>query len=99
MNESKEKCGEISRLQEKLADTELLLFAVVRGRLVLPIGVRLGKTEKEISEKTFETIERISEKVDRGRMRELMALISKESEDESGDGRTDSTPLEESSGS
>jgi hypothetical protein len=98
MNESKEHCGEISRLEEKLADTELLLFAVVRGRLVLPIGVRLGKTEKEISEKTFETIERISEKVDRGRMRELMALISRESEDESGDGRTDSTPLEVSSG-
>ena len=98
MNESKEKCGEISRLQEKLADTELLLFAVVRNRLILPIGLRLGKTQKEISEKTFETIERISEKVDRERMRELMELSNKESEDESGDGCNDSAPLEESSG-
>lgn len=74
MNESKENCGEISRLQEKLADTELLLFAVVRFILVLPIGVRLKKSEQEISEKTFETIERISEKVDKARMRELMNL-------------------------
>ena len=74
MNESKENRGEISRFQKKLADTELLLFAVVRFIWVLPIGVRLKKTEQEISEKTFETIERISRKVDKERMRELMNL-------------------------
>lgn len=41
---------------------------------MLPIGVRLKKTEQEIPEKTFETIERISSKVDKERMRELMNL-------------------------
>ncbi len=70
-----EKCDELARLQEKLTDTELLLFAVVRNSLILPLGLQLGKTQKEISEKTLETICEISNKVDRERMRELMALI------------------------
>lgn len=98
MNECKEKCGEVARLEKKLADTELLLFAVVRFILVLPIGVRLKKTEQEISEKTFETIERISRKVDKERMRQLMALVNKESEVRNKDGCDYSAPMEESSG-
>lgn len=58
----------------KVEYLETLLFATVRNLAILPIGQKLGKTQKEITEKTFETIEEIKKKVDIPQMRSLMRL-------------------------
>ena len=58
----------------KVQYLETLLFATVRNLAILPIGQKLGKTQKEITEKTFETIEEIKKKVDIPQMRSLMHL-------------------------
>lgn len=58
----------------KVQYLETLLFATVRNLAILPIGQKLGKTQKEITEKTFETIEEIKKKVDIPQMRSLMRL-------------------------
>ena len=68
-------------LERKLEEAQLLLFAVVRNTAVLPLGVKLGKTEKEISEKTFETIVEIKKTVDYAKTRKCMELADRRDED------------------
>lgn len=67
------QCDEC-HLNAKVEELELLLFAVVRNRAIAPIGYRMGKTEAEITAKTYETLEAIKMIVDRQKMRELMKL-------------------------
>lgn len=82
MSKSKCKnCRKVARLERKLEETQLLLFAVVRNTAVLPLGVKLGKTEKEISEKTFETIVEIKKTVDYAKTRKCMELADWRDED------------------
>lgn len=75
-------CRKVKRLEKKLEEARLLLFAAVRNTSVLPLGVRLGKTEKEISEKTFETIVEMRRTVDYAKTRKCMLLASWEDENE-----------------
>lgn len=83
MSKSKCKtCRKVTRLERKLEEAQLLLFAVVRNTAVLPLGVKLGKTEKEISEKTFETIVEIKKTVDYEKTRRCMELADSRDEDE-----------------
>ena len=81
MSKSKCKnCGKVARLERKLEEAQLLLFAAVRTA-VLPLGVKLGKTEKEISEKTFETIVEMKKTVDYAKTRKCMELADWRDED------------------
>jgi hypothetical protein len=57
--------------EEKL---KLMLFMVVRNSKVLPVGMKLNKTEKEISDKTKETIEEIEKMINFEKARELYDL-------------------------
>ena len=82
MSKSKcKKCRKVARLERKLEEAQLLLFAVVRNTAVLPLGVKLGKPEKEISEKTFETIVEIKKTVDYAKTRKCMELADWRDED------------------
>lgn len=47
--------------EEKL---KLMLFMVVRNSKVLPIGMKLNKTEKEITDMTKETIKELEKMID-----------------------------------
>lgn len=81
MSKSKCKnCRKVARLERKLEEAQLLLFAAVRTA-VLPLGVKLGKTEKEISEKTFETIVEMKKTVDYVKTRKCMELADWRDED------------------
>lgn len=65
---------EVNNLREKIAELELLLFAVVRNRAVAPAFHRLGKSEAEITAMTLETIESLKLLIDYPKVRELMKL-------------------------
>ena len=81
MSKSKCKnCRKVARLERKLEEAQLLLFAAVRTA-VLPLGVKLGKNEKEISEKTFETIVEMKKTVDYAKTRKCMELADWTDED------------------
>lgn len=68
---------EVERLQRKMERLEVVLFAVVRNNAVLPLGLRLGKSEEEISRMTLATIDSIAKKINYKKMRELIALARK----------------------
>ncbi len=52
----------LDKEREENQRLRLMLFAYVRNSAVLPVGLRLKKTEQEITDKTFETIE-VAEKM------------------------------------
>lgn len=82
MSKSKCKtCRKVARLERKLEEAQILLFAAVRNTAVLPLGVKLGKTEKEISEKTFEIIVEMRNTVDYEKTRKCMMLADWGNED------------------
>lgn len=86
MSKSKCKnCRKVARLERKLDEAYILLFATVRNTAVLPLGVKLGKTEKEISDKTFETIAELKKTVDYNKTRRCMALAESWEEDDEED--------------
>lgn len=74
MSNKCKNCRKVARLERKLEEAYILLFAVVRNSAVLPIGIKLGKTEKEISDKTFETIAEMRNTVDYKKTRRCMEL-------------------------
>lgn len=61
-------------IQAKLRADELeaALFTVVRNSMVMPVGLRLGKSEREIAEMTFATIEEIKKAIDYEAVKKLM---------------------------
>ena len=67
-------CRKVARLERKLEEAYILLFVAIRTTAVLPIGAKLGKTDKEISDKTFETIAEMKNTVDYCKTRRLMEL-------------------------
>lgn len=75
-------CRRVIRLERELGEAQLLLFAAVRNTTVLPLGLKLGKTEKEISEKTFETIVEMKKAVDYAKMRKCMKLANRRDKDD-----------------
>ena len=54
--------------------TKLMLFMVVRNSQVLPAGIKLHKTEKEITDKTKETIKELENMINFERAKELYEL-------------------------
>ena len=77
MSKTKSKnCKKTAKLERKLEEAYILLFAAIRNIAVLPLGVKLGKTEKEISEKTFETIVEMKKTVDYAKTRKCMDLAT-----------------------
>ena len=78
-------CRKVRRLERELGEAQLLLFAAVRNSAVLPLGIKLGKTEREISEKTFETIAEMKKIVDYAKMRKCMMLADRRKENAESD--------------
>lgn len=61
-------------IQAKLRADELeaALFTVVQNSMVMPVGLRLGKSKREITEMTFATIEEIKKAIDYDAVKKLM---------------------------
>ena len=57
--------------EEKL---RLMLFMVVRNSQVLPTGMKLNKTEKEITDMTKQTIKELEKMINFDKARELYEL-------------------------
>ena len=64
--------SENAELTSKYRQLELALFTVVRNFKVLPVGLRLGKTKKEITDMTLETIEKIKQSINYNAVEELI---------------------------
>ena len=75
----------IEALRSRVAELEVLLFAFVWNRTTYPLGRSLGKSEREIAEKTFETVAAASDMVDMARMREIMEKYRKDTKNEGSD--------------
>lgn len=54
---NKQLADALDKAREENKMLRLQMFAFVRNAAVLPVGVRLHKSEQEITDKTFETIE------------------------------------------
>ena len=55
-----------------LQNLKLTLFTVVRNFKVLPVGLRLGKTQQEITDMTLKTIKEIKKSIDYNAVEELI---------------------------
>jgi hypothetical protein len=64
--------SENAELTSKYRQLELTLFTVVRNFKVLPVGLSLGKTKKEITDMTFATIEKIKQSIDYNAVEKLL---------------------------
>ena len=64
--------AENAKLTSKSRQLELVLFTVVRNFKVLPVGLSLGKTQKEITDMTLETIEEIKKAIDYNSVEKLI---------------------------
>lgn len=64
--------SENAELTSKYRQLELTLFTVVRNFKVLPVGLSLGKTKKEITYMTFATIEKIKQSIDYNAVEKLL---------------------------
>ena len=50
------KCERLVEREEILNKYKLALFMVIRNSMVMPQGIKLGKTDKEINEMSYETM-------------------------------------------
>lgn len=66
----------IMELNAEIKMLRLQMFAFVRNSAVLPVGRCLNKSEQEITDKTFETIEAAKAMLDVEAVKELMNLAS-----------------------
>lgn len=66
----------LSKSEKKVKDLQLQLFAFVRNSCVAPVGLKLKKTQQEITDKTFETIREARKIIDSGKMRAFMNLAT-----------------------
>lgn len=66
----------LSESEKKAKDLQLQLFAFVRNSCVAPVGLKLKKTQQEITDKTFETIREAQKIIDSGKMRAFMNLAT-----------------------
>ena len=68
------------KIMELNAENKMLrlqIFAFVRNSAVLPVGRRLNKSEQEITDKTFETIEAAKNMIDVEAVKTAMNLATK----------------------
>ena len=66
----------LDKEREENKRLRLLMFAFVRNSTILPVGLQLGKTEQEITDKTFETIAEAEKMLNVERMVEAMNLAT-----------------------
>ena len=59
-----EKDKRIAELEAELHKTNIALYRGVRNAIVLPRGLLLGKSEKEIAEMTLATIDEMNKIID-----------------------------------
>lgn len=76
LDERCDTCPAFEALKQKNKDLHLLLFAFVRNSAVLPVGLTLGKSEQEITDKTFETIAEARKMLDVDKIRAAMNLAT-----------------------
>lgn len=50
------ECERLEKREEILNKYKLVLFMVIRNSMVMPQGIKLGKTDKEINEMSYETM-------------------------------------------
>lgn len=50
------ECERLEEREEILNKYKLALFMVIRNSMVMPQGIKLGKTDKEINEMSYETM-------------------------------------------
>ena len=50
------ECERLEEIEEILNKYKLALFMVIRNSMVMPQGIKLGKTDKEINEMSYETM-------------------------------------------
>ena len=67
----------LDKAREENKMLRLQIFAFVRNFAVLPIGRRLSKSEQEITDKTFETIEEAKVMIDVEAVKAAMNLATK----------------------
>lgn len=76
LDERCDTCPEFEQLKQENKMLRLMMFAFVRNSAVLPFGLRLGKSEQEITDKTFETIAEAKKMLDVEKMKALMNLAT-----------------------
>ena len=67
----------LDKAREENKMLRLQIFAFVRNSAVLPVGRRLNKSEQEITDKTFETIEAAKNMIDVEAVKAAMNLATK----------------------
>lgn len=73
---NKQLVDKLNAAENKIKDLKLQLFAFVRNSCVAPVGLKLKKTQQEITDKTFETIREAQKIIDSGKMRAFMNLAT-----------------------
>lgn len=73
---NKQLSDALDKAREENKMLRLQMFAFVRNSAVLPVGRCLNKSEQEITDKTFETIEAAKAMLDVEAVKELMNLAS-----------------------
>ena len=73
---NKQLADAIDKAREENKMLRLQIFAFVRNSAVLPVGIRLRKSEQEITDKTFETIEAAKAMLDVEAVRAAMNLAT-----------------------
>ena len=66
----------LDKARAEIKMLRLQMFAFVRNSAVLPVGRRLNKSEREITDKTFETIEAAKAMLDVEAIKSLMNLAT-----------------------
>ena len=73
---NKQLADALDKAREENKMLRLQIFAFVRNSAVLPVGRNLHKSDQEITDKTFETIEAAKAMLDVEAVKELMNLAS-----------------------
>ena len=73
---NKQLADALDKAREENKMLRLQIFAFVRNAAVLPVGVRLHKSEQEITDKTFETIEAARAMIDIEAVKAAMNLAT-----------------------
>lgn len=74
---NKQLADALDKAREENKMLRLQMFAFVRNAAVLPVGVRLHKSDQEITDKTFETIEAAKAMLDVEAVKTAMNLATK----------------------
>lgn len=72
MNKARQQDEQLKATVSEMEKCEAALFTVVRNSMVMPVGLRLGKSKREITEMTFATIEEIKKAIDYDAVKKLM---------------------------